>query len=58
MGKDLTVKEVAEMLGVLPTTVYKYIRIGKLESYKLCGRAYITPEAIQKFIMKENTRGN
>ena len=58
MDKDLTVKQLAEKFGVTSMTIYRYIKQGKLKSYKHCGRTYITLNAVQEFIMKENTRGN
>jgi excisionase family DNA binding protein len=48
MKELLTVKEVAEMLGYHPNTIYILMRDGKLKSKKVFGRVYVPREEIEK----------
>jgi excisionase family DNA binding protein len=48
--KYFTATEAAEMLGVMPRTVWQYIKEGKITARKI-GRSWkITPESLKEFI--------
>jgi len=45
-----TVNDGMELLGCGRARLYEYIRDGLLESYKVKGRRYLTPEGIDKVV--------
>lgn len=45
-----TIKEVAEMLKVVYMTVYRWVKSGKLESYKVGKKFMIKKSDLDKFI--------
>jgi excisionase family DNA binding protein len=47
-----TVKEVAELLKVHEQSVFRWLRLGKLESDKIGGVIRITQEQLDNFIKK------
>ena len=53
----MTVKEIAEYLGVHPMTIYKYVRDGKIPAFKIGASWRIRRESIKKW-MDENEHKN
>lgn len=54
LPSDLTVEEVAALLGRSPQTVRRWIREGELDAYSFRGREYrISAAALQEFIAQE-----
>ena len=51
--KLLSVAEVAAMLGVCRTTVYKYIYSEGLPSMLLCGVRRIHPDSLEKWLAEQ-----
>lgn len=49
--KLYSTKEVADLLGVTPTTTTKYIKEGKLEAKTIGGKRYISEESLRKFLL-------
>jgi excisionase family DNA binding protein len=47
--KTLTVEEVAELMGVHPETVRRWVRDGRLQAMRWGDRLRFKPEAIRKF---------
>lgn len=45
-----TAQEVADMLRLQVTTIYEYIRMGKLPAVKLGNRYRITEDDIRRFV--------
>ena len=52
-----TVDEVAERLKVSHMTVYRWIKTGKLDAYKLGGEFRITERDIERFLEARRFRG-
>ena len=53
-----TVPEVAEMMRVVPATVYKYIKRGELKAKKIGNKYYVTDRTLEEFIAeKPETQG-
>lgn len=48
--KLYSVKEVAEILGVSPITLNKYIKEGRMEAKLIGGKRYITEENVKSFL--------
>ena len=48
--KLLTVKDVASYLSCAESTVYQWIREGKIEAVKAGSNVRISPEAVKKFL--------
>ena len=46
----LTVKDVASYLSCAESTVYQWIREGKIEAVKAGSNVRISPEAVKKFL--------
>lgn len=55
--KLLSVKEVAEILGVSRPTIDKLIKAGKIGSTYISGRKMFTKKDIEQFIESRNVRG-
>jgi len=53
----MTVKEIAEYLGVHPMTIYKYVRDGKIPAFKIGASWRIRRDSIKKWI-DENEHKN
>jgi excisionase family DNA binding protein len=53
----MTVKEIAEYLGVHPMTIYKYVQEGKIPAFKIGASWRIRKESIKKW-MDENEHKN
>lgn len=53
----MTVKEIAEYLGVHPMTIYKYVQDGKIPAFKIGASWRIRRESIKKW-MDENEHKN
>ena len=53
----MTVKEIAEYLGVHPMTIYKYVRDGKIPAFKIGASWRIQRDSIKKW-MEENEHKN
>jgi excisionase family DNA binding protein len=53
----MTVKEIAEYLGVHPMTIYKYVQEGKIPAFKIGASWRIRRESIKKW-MDENEHKN
>lgn len=51
--KLYTLKEVGELLGVLPVTVSKYIADGKMNAVLIGGRKFVTEESIKEFVLSK-----
>ena len=52
----LSPQEVADILGIARSTVWRWIRNGKLKCFKLSARNYRVPvEAIDELLLKEDT---
>ena len=49
-SKFLTVREVAEMLKVNKMTIYRYVKAGKIEAYKVGKDFRIQETEIEKFL--------
>jgi len=49
-SKFLTVQEVAEMLKVNKMTIYRYIKAGKIEAYKIGKDFRIQKEEFDRFL--------
>jgi excisionase family DNA binding protein len=43
-------REVAEMLGIAPSTLYRYINAGEIPSLKVGGRRFISMSAVNAFV--------
>ena len=55
--KLLTPQEVADMLGVKRSTVWRWVRHGRLKVIKLTGRSYrIDEEDLKKFLNERKTK--
>lgn len=52
----LTVEEVANTLKVGKMTIYRYIRGGKIEAYKIAKNYRIKKTELDKFLMSVKTR--
>jgi len=48
--KLLTVKEVAQLLGSRPTTIYQWAELGQIPSYKINGLLRFSEEEVLKWI--------
>jgi excisionase family DNA binding protein len=48
----MTVKEVAEHLGVSKGLVYKLVSTGELESYRVGSTIRITPEQVREYLQR------
>ena len=48
-----TVPEVAEMMKVVPATVYKYIKRGELKAKKIGNKFYVTDRTLEEFIAEK-----
>jgi len=56
--KFYTVDELAEMLKVNPMTIYRHIKEGRIEVYKV-GRLFrISENALQKYLSKKGKKSN
>ena len=55
--KVMTVKEIAEYLGVHPMTIYKYVQDGKIPAFKIGASWRIRKDSIKKW-MDENEHKN
>jgi excisionase family DNA binding protein len=53
----MTVKEIAEYLGVHPMTIYKYVQEGKIPAFKIGASWRIRRDSIKKW-MDENEHKN
>ena len=53
----MTVKEVAEQLGVSRGLVYKLVRTGHLESYRIGAAIRISPEHLQRYLEQPPSNG-
>jgi len=53
----MTVKEIAEYLGVHPMTIYKYVQDGKIPAFKIGASWRIRRDSIKKW-MDENEHKN
>jgi len=53
----MTVKEIAEYLGVHPMTIYKYVQHGKIPAFKIGASWRIRRDSIKKW-MDENEHKN
>ncbi|MDO8602558.1 MAG: helix-turn-helix domain-containing protein [Candidatus Omnitrophota bacterium] len=53
----MTVKEIAEYLGVHPMTIYKYVKDGKIPAFKIGTSWRIRRDSIKKW-MDENEYKN
>ena len=53
----MTVKEIAEYLGVHPMTIYKYVQDGKMPAFKIGASWRIRRDSIKKW-MDENEHKN
>ncbi len=53
----MTVKEIAEYLGVHPMTIYKYVQNGKIPAFKIGASWRIRRDSIKKW-MDENEHKN
>lgn len=52
-----TVREVAKLLGVKEVTVYKYVRVKRLESFRDGGKVMIPQKAIYDFLVNDRVGG-
>lgn len=52
-----TVEEVAERLKVSRMSVYRWIKTGQLDAYKLGGEFRISEEAVERFLEAHRFRG-
>lgn len=43
-------REVAEMLGIAPSTLYRYMNAGEIRSLKVGGRRFISMTAVNAFV--------
>ena len=49
--RDMTIRQVADMLQTHPQTVQRWIREGRLDAYRVGDRILrITPEALEAFL--------
>jgi len=53
----MTVREIAEYLGVHPMTIYKYVQDGKIPAFKIGASWRIRRDSIKKW-MDENEHKN
>lgn len=53
----MTVKEIAEYMGVHPMTIYKYVQDGKIPAFKIGASWRIRKDSIKKW-MDENEHKN
>lgn len=53
----MTVKEIAEYLGVHPMTIYKYVQDGKIPAFKIGASWRIRRDSIKRW-MDENEHKN
>lgn len=50
MDTYLKPEEVADILRVSPRSIYGWLKSGRLEAYRPCGRWLITPEQVDRFV--------
>lgn len=51
-----TVKEAAEILGVVPATVYRLIKRGDLRAQEIASKYYVTDKTLEEYVAGEKTR--
>ncbi len=54
----MTVKEVAEFLGVHPMTIYKYVRQGKIPGFKIGADWRFNKMSIEKWMVEKEGMNN
>ena len=51
-----TVPEAAEVLNVVPTTVYRLIKRGELRAQRIGNKYYVTDQTLEEYVAGERTR--
>jgi hypothetical protein len=52
--RDYRLTEVADMFGIVPTTVANYIKRGRLKARKVFGRVYVKGDSLLMYIAQNN----
>ena len=54
--KLVDIKQISEMLGVKPATIYKWVQHGKIPSYKIEGLVRFDPDEVWTWVVKKKAR--